>query len=696
MSQHLPDWFRRHCIKDAEAIETLANQLSINDRDQAASQSGYEINSCIYERFTDYLFGAGCNTIHNGQPTKLVHNGFILRLPDDNDTGDGFFVSVAARLAADFGAKMIVLDYQNIQDLAEHAAGPRPFFKPWDGEYYMRRYFPPPVDKKWVSLQLFTSDFKSDDGEKKYDSADIFRAILSNLGAESAVIVILRSGEFGQFWRPVCKALRTAISTSGMEERVLVIAAGNATDSQGKDYGLDSFYLNTRPAPRRLDVFPQRTKSQEALFKEATETQIAERNKRVLQQAIRSVRPLAAQILTEPYAEWQIPDSSAASALLSGGKRLTWREARGFAERMLGPFPLTMDIIVSVLNRYTEEEKATQNWGYMSDTHSEEPTNGDGATGSLFGSLLGKSSRSSRSSNSNNDEINTMETLVDKYWSHIEVDPVVISQVKRMILLLERRSQLSGILKREAGGALIYGPPGTGKTHLARIIAKETSSTMIRATAADINSKWTGVAENNVKNLFKFARSRSPAVVFFDDADGLFRQRGGDDDKPWRQDVTNAFLNEVGGFANDPRSPLLVLATNFPNKVDTAVPRRVPNKIFIGFPTRSGRQNIFRICLREEKLGRDVEFAALAAQTPRFTGSDIEFVCHQAASAALEEVSQSSAPIEMPICLELKHFNRAMEVASPSADLAMMKDMIFFASRYDRPSMVRMNKPVEE
>ncbi|CAI6042580.1 unnamed protein product [Clonostachys chloroleuca] len=334
-----------------------------------------------------------------------------------------------------------------------------------------------------------------------------------------------------------------------------------------------------------------------------------------------------------------------------------------------------MDILASLADRFVDEDKAAQDWGHTSDTRATETKNDSLAT--LFGSGNSKSSKK--------EGINTMETLVDKYWPHIEVDPAVKSQVERMVLLLERRSQLSGILKREAGGALIYGPPRTGKTHLARIIAKQTSSTMIRVTPADINSKWHGESENNVKSLFKFARSRSPAV------------RGADGDRaPWRQDVTNSFLNEVGGFANDPKSPLLILATNFPNNVDTAVLRRVPNKIFIGFPTRSGRQNIFRICLREEKLGKDVELEALAARSSRFTGSDIGFVCHQAASAALEDVVQSSAPIEMPICLEMKHFIRAMKVASPSSDLAMMKDMKFFALQFDQPSLARMNKSGEE
>ncbi|CAH0045976.1 unnamed protein product [Clonostachys solani] len=690
----------------------MSQDLPTYDGDQATNQAGYDIKSCIYERFIDYVFGAGWNITRHDQPQKLVHNGLRLRLPDDNNAGDEFFVSVAAKLASDFRTRLMILDYQDIQDLAEHIVGPREIFAYDDVQRYMATYFsavddartekwmPDDTMRTWTSMASFTSDFNSGIPGKTYDSADLFRGMLNNIGNGSAVIVILRSREFGRFWKPVCKSLKTAISTSGLQERVLVIATDNTTCAEGLESGPCGWYLNTRPASRRLDIFPQRTKSQEALFKKAKETQLEEANKRVLQQAIRRLHPLSAQMLTQPYAEWPIPDSATGLKLLLGGKRLGWREARGFAERMLGPSSLTMDILVSIANRYLDEDKATQNWGHTPDTCFTETPNENGAqqSGSWLGSLLGINSGKS----SNKDGINTLETLVDKStldadWSHIEVDPAVKSQVERMILLLERRSQLSGILKREAGGALIYGPPGTGKTHLARIIAKETSSTMIRVTPADINNKWSGVAENNVKDLFKFARSRSPAVVLFDDADGLFRQRGGKEDSaPWRQDVTNAFLNEVGGFANDPKSPLLVLATNFPNSVDTAVLRRVPNKIFIGFPTRSGRQNIFRICLREEKLARDVELEALAALSSRFTGSDIEFVCHQAASAALEDIVRSSAPIEMPVCLEMKHFIRAMEVASPSSDMAMMKDMKFFASQFDQPSLARMNKSVEE
>ncbi|KAK7211935.1 hypothetical protein V2G26_019113 [Clonostachys chloroleuca] len=455
MSQNLPAWFWSHCVKDEATVKKLATQISISDRDQAASQAGYDIKSCIYARLTDYLFGAGWNITGKDQPQKLVHNELFLRLPDDNDSGDGFFVSVAAKLAAHFRTKLIAFDYQDIQDLAEHMVGPQITYSYDVSQHYMSTYFPAADEtkfekwmpdttaKKWEMLTSFTSDFSK---RKTYDSADLFRGMLSNVGNESAIIIILRSREFGRFWHP---------------------------------------WIN---------------------------------NPHLMQ------------------------------------------------------------------------------------------------TGHIL-------------------------------------------------------SQLSGILKREAGGALIYGPPGTGKTHLARIIAKQTSSTMIRVTPADINSKWHGESENNVKSLFK---------------------------APWRQDVTNSFLNEVGGFANDPKSPLLILATNFPNNVDTAVLRRVPNKIFIGFPTRSGRQNIFRICLREEKLGKDVELEALAARSSRFTGSDIGFVCHQAASAALEDVVQSSAPIEMPICLEMKHFIRAMKVASPSSDLAMMKDMKFFASQFDQPSLARMNKSGEE
>lgn len=304
MSQNLPAWFWSHCVKDEATVRKLATQLSIIDRDQAASQAGYDIKSCIYARLTDYLFGAGWNITSKDQPQKLVHNGLFLRLPDDNDSGDGFFVSVAAKLAAHFRTKLIAFDYQDIHDLAEHMAGPQKTYSYDVSQHYMSTYFPAADNtkfekwmpdttaKKWEMLTSFTSDFSK---RKTYDSADLFRGMLSNVGNESAIIIILRSREFGRFWHPVCTSLRTAIQSSELGERVILIATDSTTQPEGKEFGPSGWNLNTRPAPRKVDIFPQKTASQETLFKESKESQLEEANKRLLQQVFRSLHPRSTQ-----------------------------------------------------------------------------------------------------------------------------------------------------------------------------------------------------------------------------------------------------------------------------------------------------------------------------------------------------------------------------------------------------------------
>lgn len=109
--------------------------------------------------------------------------------------------------------------------------------------------------------------------------------------------------------------------------------------------------------------------------------------------------------MLQPYSEWPVADS--ALKLFLGGKRLTWHEARGIAERMLGPFPLTMDILASLADRFVDEDKAAQDWGHTSDTRATETK--DDSLATLFGSGNSKSSKK--------EGINTMETLVDKCTS---------------------------------------------------------------------------------------------------------------------------------------------------------------------------------------------------------------------------------------------------------------------------------------
>ena len=67
---------------------------------------------------------------------------------------------------------------------------------------------------------------------------------------------------------------------------------------------------------------------------------------------------------------------------------------------------------------------------------------------------------------------------------------------------------------------------GTGKTLVARALAASASRAGRRVAffmrkGADILSKWVGEAERQLRLLFEEAQRQQPAIIFFDEIDGL-------------------------------------------------------------------------------------------------------------------------------------------------------------------------------
>jgi SpoVK/Ycf46/Vps4 family AAA+-type ATPase len=60
--------------------------------------------------------------------------------------------------------------------------------------------------------------------------------------------------------------------------------------------------------------------------------------------------------------------------------------------------------------------------------------------------------------------------------------------------------------------------------------------------------------------------------------------------------------------------------------------------LYVGPPNETARQQIFQIQLHNTPCAHDVDYAALAARTPSYTGADITGVCREAALAALEVI----------------------------------------------------------
>jgi cell division protease FtsH len=155
---------------------------------------------------------------------------------------------------------------------------------------------------------------------------------------------------------------------------------------------------------------------------------------------------------------------------------------------------------------------------------------------------------------------------------------------------------------------------------------------------SDFVEMFVGVGAARVRDLFKQAKDKAPCIVFIDEVDAIGRARGrnnitGGNDE--RENTLNQLLVEMDGFNSD-TGVILMAATNRPDVLDPALlrPGRFDRQISVDRPDLKGREQIFKVHLKNIKLGDDVEASKLASQTPGFVGADIMNVVNEAALIA--------------------------------------------------------------
>ena len=193
---------------------------------------------------------------------------------------------------------------------------------------------------------------------------------------------------------------------------------------------------------------------------------------------------------------------------------------------------------------------------------------------------------------------------------------------------------------RPAKGFLLYGPPGTGKTLLAKAVAKEAEANFISMKSSDLLSKWYGESEQQIARMFQRARAVAPCVIFIDEIDSLVPARGSGQGEPQVTGrVVNTILAEMDGL-EELQSIVVIGATNRPALMDPALlrPGRFDELVYVGTPDLAGREHILRIHTDKMPLADDVNLAAIAAHTDRFTGADLEDVVRRAGLGALRRV----------------------------------------------------------
>ncbi len=186
-------------------------------------------------------------------------------------------------------------------------------------------------------------------------------------------------------------------------------------------------------------------------------------------------------------------------------------------------------------------------------------------------------------------------------------------------------------------GVLLVGPPGTGKTLLARAVAGESGVPFFSISGSEFVEMIVGVGASRVRDMFKQAREKAPAIIFIDEIDTLGGARtgpalGGHDEK---EQTLNQLLSEMDGF--DPTSGLVIIgATNRPEVLDPALlrPGRFDRQVLVDRPDRKGRAQILQIYMDKVRLAPGVAADAVAMLTPGFTGADLANLVNEAALLA--------------------------------------------------------------
>ncbi|MEM2866173.1 MAG: AAA family ATPase [Candidatus Hadarchaeales archaeon] len=175
------------------------------------------------------------------------------------------------------------------------------------------------------------------------------------------------------------------------------------------------------------------------------------------------------------------------------------------------------------------------------------------------------------------------------------------------------------------------------------------------------NSKWVGESEKGVREVFRRAKTASPAVIFFDELDALVPRRGsGFGDAHVTERVISQLLTEMDGLEKL-ENVVVIGATNRPDLIDPALlrPGRFDRLVYVPAPDEKARLEILKIHTKKMPLAKDVNLEQLAKETENYSGSDLAALCREAAMLALRKDINAKE-------VTMEHFRETMKKVRPS------------------------------
>lgn len=153
---------------------------------------------------------------------------------------------------------------------------------------------------------------------------------------------------------------------------------------------------------------------------------------------------------------------------------------------------------------------------------------------------------------------------------------------------------------RKGFACLFYGAPGTGKTETVLQLARQAGRDIMQVNISEINSKWVGESEKNIKALFdryrRLVKDRELApILFFNEADALINKRNTNAERAvdkMENAMQNIILQEMESLEG-----IMIATTNLTSNMDSAFERRFLYKIEFEKPSLKAKRSIWRSML---------------------------------------------------------------------------------------------------
>lgn len=232
-------------------------------------------------------------------------------------------------------------------------------------------------------------------------------------------------------------------------------------------------------------------------------------------------------------------------------------------------------------------------------------------------------------------------------------------------------------------GLILYGPSGTGKTLLCRAFLEQQPA-LFKSTinGPELTSKYFGETEEKLRQIFKSAIEKAPAVLIIDEFDTVCPKRTSSSNESEKRIVATlcTLMDSIPENANF----VVIGLTNKIEEIDPALrrPGRFEKEIEFTVPNTAERLEIIEYLLKGRKhclMKSDIQH--LSEITHGYVGADLSALCKEAGAIYLQEALKSAGSISSVESflnnnsLSLNSFKEALCLVSPSALKAMTVDV---------------------